>query len=176
MKNRQTMKGFTLVEAIVSAAIMAIITICFYDALMMGSSVYHSNMGLVELQQQARQAMYWMKRELRPGSLHYRLAIASAYPYDCPGIMFSTPDIQNICYYLNTNSHQIIHKQPVIAGSARIIANYVKGLTFCCYHDGICDSDCSKSNLIQIQLEAATTVMHRPMSINIKEEVSLRNE
>jgi len=61
-------KGFTLIEILVSIAILSVVIAGIFAVLNIGDMTWHSDMGVVNLQQQARQAMGSMVREIRQAS------------------------------------------------------------------------------------------------------------
>jgi len=169
--------GFTLVEVLVTALILTFIIAGIFAVLNVADISWHTDMGLVELQQQARLAMEVMIREIRQsGRLSYNIAVDA----NGTGITFSIPNILNIRYYLDTTSHQIIRQQPVGTGTSKILANDIDSLSFC-WWDGVdcCDQileDCSSLYVLKIQLRATTTVRQRPLAFSLIEKVRLRNE
>lgn len=173
------MKGFTLIETLVSVGILTFIMVGIFVVLNVADMTWHSEMGLLDLQQQARQAVDGMLREARQIDPSYGITITSGGS----DISFSiTDDITNpgspvtysIRYYLFNN--QVIRENPAVTGAPKILANDVISLSFCCWHGGICDTDCSSTDVLQIQLDAAKTVKQRPFSFALNEKVRLRNE
>ena len=59
------MRGFTLVEILVSVVILAFLFAAIYGVLNIGNIVFKDDMTLLELQQQARQGMDAMVNEIR---------------------------------------------------------------------------------------------------------------
>lgn len=173
-------KGFTLIEVLVSISIFSFIIAGIYAVLNMADKTYHEDMGLVGLQQKARQAMGGMVRELRQSSRTiYNIDIDN----DGTGVTFSIPDIPNIRYYLDANSHQVIRQQPEGTGPLQVLANDINTLNFC-WWDGVdcCNQtteDCSSLQVLQVQIRARKTVRGRtlvfPLILPLTEQVGLRN-
>lgn len=169
--------GFTLAEVLVTVLILTFIIAGILAVFNVADISWHTDMGLVELQQQARLAMEVMIREIRQsGRLSYNIAVDT----NGTGITFSIPNILNIRYYLDATSHQIIRQQPVGTGTPKILANDIDSLSFC-WWDGIdcCDQileDCSNLYVLKIQLRATTTARQRPLAFSLTEKVRLRND
>lgn len=161
------MKGFTLVEVLVSTAILAVIFAGISLVLITGDKTWHYDMGLLDLQQQARQAMDGIVRECRQASLSTLSITENGARLD-----FSIPNISNPVAYLLSNN-QIIRQH---AAEEKILANDINALNFCCWHNGNCDSDCSVSNTLQVQIEAAKSALNRPISFSLTQKVRLRND
>ncbi len=171
--------AFTLVEVLVTALILTFIIAGIFAVLNVADISWHTDMGLVELQQQARLAMEVMIREIRQsGRLSYNIAVDA----NGTGITFSIPNMLNIRYYLDTTSHQIIRQQPVDTGTSKILANDIDSLSYCwwdgvdCCDDQILLEDCSNLYVLKIQLRATTTVRQRPLAFSLTEKVRLRNK
>ncbi len=175
-------RGFSLIEILVSMLILTFITIGIYGVLNLGEKTFFSDMGLIDLQQQVRQSMDGMIRELRQSDssdITIRL--------DRDKITFRFPSsISPIAYYPDIEYEkvgaQIIRSH---AGNVTILANDINSLDFCCCHDGsicdpaLCDEDCSNADVLQVQLSANKTVNRRavffPSNGAVTEKVRLRN-
>lgn len=151
------MKGFTLVEILVSVAILSFVVAGIFMVLNIADKSWHSDMGLLDLQQQARQAMDGMVREIRQSD-------SSDITITNNGgrVEFYIPDVSNaISYYLENN--QIIREHPL--STKKILANDVNSLNFSLL-----------SQVLEIQMEARKTVLQRELSLSLKEKARLRNE
>ena len=151
------MKGFTLLEVLVSVAILGIIIAGIFAVSNIGNMTHYSNLEHLELQQNARQAMDLMVRELRessPGDIIIDEGNSQ--------ITFDTLSELGIQYYRDTQENQIIREYPV--DTTRILANNIDGLIF--YLNG---------NLLEIQITARRT-QRRDLTLFLKERVRLRNE
>jgi len=168
-------RGFTLIEILISIAILSIVVTGIIAVLRIGDMAWHSDMGLVDLQQAARQVMDGMVREIRQ-------SLASTVTIGATGadITFSIPNIPNIKYYLS--NAQIIRQQPAGTGTTKVLANAINNLSFCWDHGSTCDTNRNGSYMIKMQLKARKTVMQKTLSFPVlegeylTEKVRLRNE
>lgn len=183
----QLARGFTLLETLVSLAILGVITAGIYMVLNVGNRSYKSDMGLLDLQQEVRQAMSGMIRELKQSNSS-TITISNAgarIDFKVPTDITTSPVTYSdfIAYYISNN--QLLREHP--AGTFRVLANDTSNLNFC-WWDGVdcCDStseDCSSLKVVQIQLRAAKTVWGRNLCFPapcdpqefLSEEVWLRN-
>lgn len=163
------MKGFSILEVLISIAILSIITGAIFLVLTAGDKVYFMDSGLLDLQQEARSAMARMTRELRCSREETISGGGSS-------ISFDTPTLTDVRFYINNADNQLIREFPL--GTQVVIGNYITALNFCCWHDdtGTCDTDCTDSKLIEISLTVTNTVRGRTLTLPIKEQVALRNE
>lgn len=173
-------KGFSLIEIMISAVILSLVILGVLTIMNFANMTWHSDMGLLDLQQAARQAMDGMSREIRRADRLRNITIAA----DGASIQFYIPDYtDSITYSLSNN--QIIREHP--GGTNRVLANAISALSFCWLHtDGSCTTSrdcgglCSKSYLAQVQLRAGKTVKQRqlvfPLAGPLTEQVNLRNE
>lgn len=166
-------KGLTLIEILVSIAILTIVIAGIFAVLNLGDMTWHSDMGLVDLQQAGRQAMDGMVREVRQ-SRTSDITISEPGPDTGAKIQFIIPlDIttdpitysETISYYRNS-SNQLIREYP--QGETKVLANYIDSLSFSL-----------SGYLVQIQLSAEKTVRNRTLSFPLTgvftEQVKLRN-
>ncbi|MBL7081198.1 MAG: prepilin-type N-terminal cleavage/methylation domain-containing protein [Candidatus Omnitrophica bacterium] len=154
---RTGFRGFSLLEVLVSTAILGFLIAGIYGVLNIGNMTYNTDLGLLDLQQNARQAMHWMVRELRE-SASSEIVISE----DSSQITFNTPNEGGIQYYYDTQENQIIREYP--AGTTRILANNIESLNFSL-----------NGSLLEIQVRARKT--QRPdLTLFFKEQVRLRNE
>lgn len=163
------MRAFTLIEALISIFVLSVILSGIYMFLNLGDMTYNTDMGLLDLHQQARQAMYWIVSELREAT---QIEDISS---DGRSITFDTVTAGGVQYYHNTTDNQVIREYPV--GTERILCNYIASLSFCCWHEdtSTCNTTCSDSNLVKIQLNANKSVKGRTLSFSLNEQVRLRN-
>ncbi|MFH1678504.1 MAG: prepilin-type N-terminal cleavage/methylation domain-containing protein [Candidatus Omnitrophota bacterium] len=167
--------GFTLVEVLVSLFISGFLIAALCIVLNLGNMTYDTDLGLLDLHQQARQAMNVMLREIRQSesadttltdsgaSIQFRI------PMDITAEPVTYSD--SINYYLSNG--QIIREHP--AGITQVLANGMSSLCFC-WDDvsGTCQTVCS--DVFTIRIDAAKTVKQRPLSFSLTEKVRLRNE
>ena len=149
--------GFTLVEVLISVAIAVFLITGIYTVLNVANASWSVDMGMLDLSQQARQAMDGCLRELRQ-SKSSGISITNGGAK----VEFSIPNVANsIAYYLQNN--QLIREHP--AGTEKILANSLSSLTFSL-----------SGNVFSIQLGMAKTVQNRELSFSLFEKVRLRNE
>lgn len=134
-----------------------------------GDKTYALDAGLMDLQQSARQSMNAMVRELHG-------AISQTITGGGSGINFNTTGATGVQYYCNADN-QLVREFP--SGSTpAVVGNSISVLSFCCWHDdtGTCTTDCTGSNLIEINLTASSTVRGRDISFPLKGQARPRNE
>ncbi len=150
-------KGFTLAEILVSVAIALFVISGIYAVLNVGNITWFTDMGMLDLQQNARQGMDGITRELRQ-SASSDIAISSAGEK----IEFSVPNVTDtVAYYLDAG--QLIREHP--PGVEKVIANDVNSLNFL-----------SNAGIVTIQLGLEKTAQKRNLSFSLREKVRLRNE
>ncbi|MDP8266770.1 MAG: prepilin-type N-terminal cleavage/methylation domain-containing protein [Candidatus Aceula meridiana] len=151
-------KAFTLIELMVTLLLFTIILTAIYSTFIISTRFYQTDEPLVTLQQQARQGMNWLVKDLR-SSITGSIAIS----YGGPGIdtiTFNTPTRTGIQYYVT--SGQLIREYP--AGTTRIIANNISSLDYV-----------FGGSALRITLTTSTTSFKRPLSIQLREKITLRN-
>ena len=171
--------GFTLVEILVVVAILSFMIAATYGVLNIGNIIYKDDITLVELQQQARQAMDGMIREIRQAKRETDRLIT--IPSDGSEIEFYIPSFSNpISYYRDVNDvnddgiiDQVIREHPPLI--YKILANDITALSFSITGD-----------VVEIQLAAKLSARGRDLcfpvpycndtSKTLKEKVKLRNE
>lgn len=163
------MKGFSLVEILVVVAILGIIVAGIFVVSNVANISWDSSTGMLDLQQQARQAMERMVREIRQIDGGSPINITA----DADDIsFFITDDITNpdipatysVRYFLNAS--QVLRENPANdPDTQRVLANDVASLVF------------SQTNsILEIQLGLAKTIKQLPLSFSLTERVRLRNE
>ncbi|MDD2752006.1 MAG: prepilin-type N-terminal cleavage/methylation domain-containing protein [Candidatus Omnitrophica bacterium] len=163
------LKGFTLFEVIIAAAILSVITGGIFMVLDTGDKIYALDAGLMDLQQMARQSMNAMVRELHG-------ATSQTIPVAGTSINFNTASATGIQYSLNA-SNQLVREFPV-GSTPQVVGNFITNLSFCCWHDdtSTCTTTCTGSNLVEINLTASNTIRGRNVSFPIKGQARPRNE
>lgn len=158
--------GFTLIEILISMAILSLVMGGIYGVFNTADKTYNEDMGLVDLQQETRQAMDSMLREIRQASRPYANINANG------SLTFSIPTMLNITYQLDTSSHQIIRQ---LAGINKVLSNDIQSLSFC-WWDGAscCTSGCGNLEVLQVSITSAK-VARRPVTFSLTERVKLRN-
>jgi len=160
--------GFTLVEILISTLIFGVIIGGILAVLKVADMSWHTDMGLLDLQQQLRMAVDGMSREIRQTSHSRILGITNGGSR----VDFTLPGITNAVSYYLSNS-QIIREHPV--GEMKVLASDTNILNFCCVGGAGC-TDCGNAHVIQITAQATKTVRNRPLSFSLKEQVRFRNE
>ncbi|MBL7151598.1 MAG: hypothetical protein ISS89_03305 [Candidatus Omnitrophica bacterium] len=143
----------------VSLLILSLLVSAMFMVLNVGDTAFNLDMVMLELQQQARQAMDAMVRELRQAQ---GLTI-TVVDQNSDRITFSTIDEADISYYRDTNNDRLIREYP--AGVTKALANNIT--YFKCV---------LVTPLLTIQLRAGRTLRQRPMAFSLTEKVRLRNE
>jgi len=155
-------KAFTLVELLITVLLLAIIVMAIYSVLNIASAYYPIDMGLLDLQQQARQSMEWISNEARQSSSKAGKITITPVSADVDSITFTTPTKTGINYYLSGT--QLLRVYP--AGTApRIIARDITRLKFTFIN-----------KILTIDLRAEKTVRKKPLSLEVKQKVRVRNE
>ncbi len=175
------MKGITLVEILLTVLITSFIVAAIYGTLTTGNLTYLTDMGMLDLQQQARQGMDRMLRYIRETSG----ANITSIVQDPPSITFKLNNIftgnvsTSITYSLDQTNHIInFNSTPAIPGyNIPKIATGITSLSFFCCPGGVnCGTSCDASTtVVQIQIVANSTVMNKPLAFNLTEKVRLRN-
>lgn len=176
------MKGFTLIEVLISVVIMTIMIGGLFMVLNIADLNWSLGGGLLGLQQQARQAMDGMVREIRQSNnSHISIPASTNIIFSIPTDITSVPVTYSelISYYVS--SGQLFREHPMGSDPPdRVaVANDINSVTFCWCHGATCDT-CDNvnggSNLVRIQVVAGRTVRQRPVSFSLTEKVRLRNE
>ncbi len=120
--------GFTLVEILITLAIMAVISTVIAAALSNVISVTWSSSKRMEVIKQVENAVYYINRDGQ---------VASSVSTSTPGywLVFNLADASNISYTITTAGGQS-YLQRSQGSSTKTIANYVNadpGMTFCSY-------------------------------------------
>ena len=160
--------ALSLVEVMVSITILAIIATFVFTALVMGERYWRSDMGLLDVEQQARMGLHGMVREVRQKNGSTAITISNN---DSQIAFYMTNVTNQVSYYLQGN--QIIREHP--PNTTRVIANNITSLSFCCGQGSTCNATCTSPEYIEIQVTASKTA-GRTVSFNLSEKVQLRNE
>ncbi|MFA5271617.1 MAG: hypothetical protein WC412_04675 [Candidatus Omnitrophota bacterium] len=127
------MKAFTLVEVLVSAAILVIILGSIVSVFLVFQRTFQEDMGLLDLQQEARMVMDGMIRELRQ-SADVNLTSTTDLSFKIPrstGVtvnLYDPSTYYQIRYYFDADGHEIKREYPV--GTTQIIASNIEQLNF----------------------------------------------
>ncbi len=193
IKNMATaggINGFTFAEVMVSVALFAFIMIGIYEVIIVGQRSWHTDTGMVDLQQGSRKAMDAMTREIRQSA-------ASQVDIDGSEIAFKAlePDGEDwldeeIKYYLDSadanddgKTSQLLREYP--DGEYQVVADDIDTLSFCFIQDDdSCDED-EASDIVRIQLKARRAIYSGEVcfpapcdddSQVLQEKVRMRNE
>lgn len=172
------MRSFTFVEAMVSTLVLGLIIAGIFMLLLISDRTYHTDVGLLDLQQFTRRAIEQMVEELRVGS---GISISSGLN----NITFNGSLCKSPCASINysLSGNQLIR---LCDGQSKIMASRINVLSFCWCHGSTCTPgvDCDNvqgtSNVIAIQLRSTNTIRGKtvnfPATGPMKEQVRLRNE
>lgn len=100
------MKGFTLIEILIVAVIMVFLISGIFMVLNMGEKTWNYDIGLLDLQQEARSAMDGMIRELRGSSS------ISIDPINGSWISFTIPTATSGIRYYISSENSIVREHP----------------------------------------------------------------
>ncbi|MBU1087070.1 MAG: hypothetical protein KKD05_06075 [Candidatus Omnitrophica bacterium] len=156
------MKGFTLVELMVSILIMTGMVIALFAAFEVGRNVYDSNQGLMEKQRIIQQTMGAMVKEIRQAKLS-DITLSNGntrIDFIIPTGVNPLTNSSNIRYSISNN--QIVREHP--PGNQQVLAINVDSLIF----------DLS-GNLLEIEIQARISLRTGDMVFTVKEKVSLRS-
>ncbi|MBN2121120.1 MAG: prepilin-type N-terminal cleavage/methylation domain-containing protein [Candidatus Omnitrophica bacterium] len=167
-----SLKGFTLIEVLVSTVIFSIIVACVFTVIIIGDRSWHTDLGLLDVHQQARQAMHGMIRELRQKSANSSINISA----NNSEIQFYITNVTNpVRYYLDNETIMRQH-----SSQTRALATNVTNLHFCCRSASgatTCDANCTNSTeIVYIEVNASKTSRQRTLNFNLSEQAHFRNE
>ncbi|MCG8430606.1 MAG: prepilin-type N-terminal cleavage/methylation domain-containing protein, partial [Candidatus Omnitrophica bacterium] len=124
-------KGYSLIEVLVSVAILTILAIAVYDVLLVGQDTFYAGIGKVDLQAQVRLSFTWITRELREAGSFNITALSATDDR----LSLDTPNEIGILYYRDITdangdglTTQVIREYP--SGTRRVVANSITSLTF----------------------------------------------
>lgn len=174
------MKGFTLVEILVSVLIFSFIFMALFAILAGGQTSWYTADVQIELNQQVRGSLSTMNRQLRqtrvsvisdvPADDNYYTSITFKVPQDLDGdgdVIDSFGNIEwseNINYSLSEDGQIIRSTQ---SGSS-VLANDISSLQF--------RRPSGNPNIIQIYITAQkTTVLGRELQTSIESRIKIRN-
>lgn len=159
-------KGFTLVEVLISVAILSIIFAGSYAVLLTGQNTWFVGIDTCELQAQLRLGSSYIIREFHEATSF------SITPVDTDDdiLVFTTPNEASISYYRDISdsnndgrTDQIIREYP--SGTRRVISNNISSLSFS-----------SLGKLLQVNIAASKTSRGRTLQLSLAEKVRGRNE
>ncbi|MCX5680812.1 MAG: prepilin-type N-terminal cleavage/methylation domain-containing protein [Candidatus Omnitrophica bacterium] len=173
------MKGFSLLELIVTILIFSVIVVAIYSVLNITSTLFPTDIGLVDLQQQSRQAIGWLTRETRESVSSLLKSEAdenkkitiTTISSDVDSIKFTTGRKHGIHYYLDLDTNYLMREYPT--GTTRIIAREITRLKFTQPDDP--NNGLKKLPIVTIEVRAAKTVLKKPLTSQLNETVRIRN-
>ena len=157
MKNT---KGYTLLELIVVLLLLSVILIGVYGILTTGNNIYIRDITLLDMEQQTRNAVDRIVREVRQASSQIITTNFNNTTND--KIVFTIPTATGIQYYLSGTN--LVREYP--SGTTRNVASNISLLKFTL-----------TGSLLQIQVRADKTIYStNTISFPLVEKVRLRNE
>ncbi|MBF0485332.1 MAG: prepilin-type N-terminal cleavage/methylation domain-containing protein [Candidatus Omnitrophica bacterium] len=151
-------KGYTLVEALVSVAIFSVLVMGLFDILGVGTSVYMKSVPMIDLQQEARNAMDRMVRDLRSA----RIPIVTPIDQNSDRISFNAPQNMNVEYYKDGTFLVRLQNPDVLT---TLVAQDVTYLKFTL-----------TGALVTISLRVERVFNNQKVTFPLVEQVRLRNE
>lgn len=165
VKHRR-LKAFSLMELLVSVAILSFISIAVFDTMLVGQRTFYSGTGTLELQGETRRGFYWITKELREATTHTITVINS----NDDTLVFSTPTKASINYYRDISdansdgiTTQVIREYP--AGTWTVVANKVTSLKF---------TDATNSVVVDMTLSMVSG--SKTLTLTPRTKVEVRNE
>ncbi len=149
-------KGYTLIEVLISVALLAFLLMVTAGVLMTGNTVFNNNMYQLDMHQQARTGLDRIVREVRESSAQTVTVVDS----DHDRITFTTPNETGIQYYVSGTN--LVREYP--SGTVRIVASKIARLKFTL-----------ATKLLTVEIRADTAIGSKTYSIGLKDKVRLRN-
>ena len=155
-------KGYTLVETVITVALLSVILLGAYGVLHTGNVVVNKDLTLLDMQQQTRNAIDRIVREVRQASsqtitTNYNSTTNDKIAFKIPQIAIGT----QVKYYLSGTN--LVREDA--AGATQNIASNINLLKFTL-----------AGSLLQIQVRADKTMFANTISFPLIEKVRLRNE
>lgn len=157
------MKGFTLIEVIVSTAIMSVIILALLTACNAGQSAYSSSDKIMDVMQVIRHPVQSMMNEIRQSKptdvviTNSGAKIQFVIPKTLNPVSYS----QDISYYVNANN-QLVREHPL--GTTKILASNIDSINFSI-----------AANRLQLNLQARARLKHQDLVLPVSEIITLRN-
>jgi prepilin-type N-terminal cleavage/methylation domain-containing protein len=152
------MKGFTLIETLFSISLVAALAATLYGVLSSGTAIYMKDTALLDVEQQARNAMERIVQDVRSSKSHVITTISAGDHK----IIFDTPTKTGLGYY--KTGTQLTRLDPT--GTTASIASDISFLTF----------SPLTGNVLTIVVTAQKTIYQHPVSFSLTQKVRLRNE
>lgn len=179
---KKILKGFTLIEILIVVAIFSVVMTFIYSIMASGRSSWYTADTAIYVQQQARQALDVMAKELRQSStsvisgvpaddVNYT-SITFRIPEDTDSdgdVLNSTYDVEwsnPISYSRNANSQ--IYRNATDAQPS-ILANNINSLLF--------RRQSATPNIVEIYIQGnKTSALNRNVSFSLNSQVKVRNQ
>ncbi len=158
----QNTRGYTFVEALISVLLLSVILLGVHGVLLTGNTVFTKDSTLLDMEQQTRNAMDRMVREVRQASSQNIITNYNGTTNDY--IQFFTPTAptpNGLQYYLSGTNLVRVNNSGVAKNVASNIGLLKLSLT---------------GSLLQIQATAQKTMYSVTISFPLTERVRLRNE
>ncbi|MBF0122794.1 MAG: hypothetical protein HQL21_05240 [Candidatus Omnitrophica bacterium] len=153
-----TRGGYTLPELLVSVSIFTLLIFGLSGIMQTGTAVYFQDSTLLDLQQQARNGMDRIVREVRQSNSSAITVIDA----QSDRIQFSTPTKANIQIYRNGN---LLVREYPLGTAPQTLATDITYLKF------------TKSGVqLFLDIRAERTAYQKTFSFPLREEIKLRNE
>lgn len=156
-------KGFTILEVVISAAILGVVVIALLNVFDSGNKLYSSSVKVMDVMQVVRKPMNEILKEVRQSKAE-DIAITNSgakidfiVPLNINPVTYS----QSISYYLDQNN-QLIREHP--PGVTSIVARNIASLNFSL-----------TSNRLDVALQAQANLKHSTLVLPVSETVTLRN-
>lgn len=174
------MRGFTLVEILVTVLILGFLVAAIYAVLTVGNIIFREDMSMVELQQQARRAMDVMVNEIRE-SRPAEITLTDGntkITFNVAPQIYGDPWVGPISYFRDVNDNnadgivdQVICEYPL--GTRKILANDITTLNFSLLADIVTVEVAAKKSAAGRQFCFPAPCVEPPKAL--KEIVKLRN-
>ena len=149
--------GYTLVEVLLSVSILSFLLLCAYGVLEAGNTITVKGNALMTAQQQARNTMDRIVREVR-GSSTLAIAVLGA---NSDKVTVTIPTATGLMYYLSGTT--LVREYPV--NTKVNVANSIGRLKFTL-----------SGTLLQIDVRADVSTYGQTISFPLTQKVRLRNE
>ena len=157
------MKGFTLIEVVVSIAIMSVVILALLSAFNAGQTLYSSNAKVMDTMQVVRKPMDAIIKEVRqsrPADIiitNSGTQLQFVVPLTINPVTYS----QTISYYVN-NNNELVREHP--PGVISIIALNIDSSNFAL-----------TANRLEVNLQIRADLKHQDLVLPVRETVTLRN-
>ncbi|MFH1093095.1 MAG: type II secretion system protein [Candidatus Omnitrophota bacterium] len=157
------MKGYTLIELVVSIAIMSVVILALLAAFDAGQTLYSSSVKVMDVMQVVRKPMDAIIKEVRQSKptdimiTNSGAQIQFVIPLGINPVTYS----QTISYYVN-NSNELVREHP--PGIISVIAVNIDSINFLL-----------TANRLEVNLQVRANLKHQNLVLPVRETVTLRN-